>query len=377
LIITRLRSEVGIWLYERQDLPSARAHKVTLLQQSQSRLAIFFLLCFLETGQGFLDFYMPTAYLLQVQLAGGRRTITATPLTATAFQAFGAVIENPCPDVHPNAFGEGLKGPRNRAPHDAISANQGSAIKYQHLTVPLNLYGEARSRRPGEEVVNMFVCAARSLEPDSPESAGQGVGSRAQSSAGLFPVRILERHPFTTQTFVPLGANPTRRYLVIVAPSLAPSEADANFPVPSSAKEGRADWQLPGRGLPDLTGLRAFIATGRQAITCKSLFCSLARRMASALTAWMATDGAGTWHAPMVALGEPGTSMDFVVVQAANGVALEDCQEVEIMPTSPHGASSWTDLWNRSSVAREGLYVQVPAFEDVGKRVGRTPRAKL
>jgi ureidoglycolate lyase len=30
----------------------------------------------------------------------------------------------------------------------------------------------------------------------------------------------------------------------------------------------------------------------------------------------------------MVALGEKGTAVDFVVVQFANGVGLEDCQEV-------------------------------------------------
>ncbi|KAF3345269.1 Signal recognition particle 68 kDa protein [Verticillium dahliae VDG2] len=40
------------------------------------------------------------------------------------------------------------------------------------------------------------------------------------------------------------------------------------------------------------------------------------------------TYGAGTWHAPMVALGPQGTSVEFVVTQFANGVADEDCQEV-------------------------------------------------
>jgi ureidoglycolate lyase len=63
---------------------------------------------------------------------------------------------------------------------------------------------------------------------------------------------------------------------------------------------------LPGSGLPDLDNLRAFIAKGSQAVTY----------------------GAGTWHAPMVVLGNK--PVDFVVVQYANGVGLEDCQEVEI-----------------------------------------------
>tara|TARA_R110002060_G_scaffold28576_11_gene38706 strand:+ start:4811 stop:5266 length:456 start_codon:yes stop_codon:yes gene_type:complete len=119
---------------------------------------------------------------------------------------------------------------------------------------------------------------------------------------GVFPVSILERHPYTTQTFIPLGLSPREaqnvRYLVIVAPSLPPSQADAELPVP----KGDA---LPGRGFPDLGKVKAFIAHGGQAVTY----------------------GAGTWHAPMVVLGNK--AVDFVVVQFANGVGVEDCQEVE------------------------------------------------
>lgn len=55
-----------------------------------------------------------------------------------------------------------------------------------------------------------------------------------------------------------------------------------------------------------MTRLKAFIATTDQAVTY----------------------GAGTWHAPMAVLGEEGTKVDFVVVQFANGVGVEDCQEV-------------------------------------------------
>ena len=38
------------------------------------------------------------------------------------------------------------------------------------------------------------------------------------------------------------------------------------------------------------------------------------------------TYGAGTWHAPMVVIGE--RPIDFVVVQFANDVGIEDCQEI-------------------------------------------------
>ena len=80
-----------------------------------------------------------------------------------------------------------------------------------------------------------------------------------------------------------------------------------------------------GTGLPDLANLCAFLADGSQAVTY----------------------GPGTWHAPMVVLGDK--AIDFVVVQYANGVGDEDCQEVllknevdngisvvvEVMPSSP------------------------------------------
>ncbi|PHH88127.1 hypothetical protein CDD83_7931 [Cordyceps sp. RAO-2017] len=66
---------------------------------------------------------------------------------------------------------------------------------------------------------------------------------------------------------------------------------------------------LPGRGLPDVRRLRAFVATAAQAVTY----------------------GAGTWHAPMVVLGRPGTSLDFVVSQFCSGVAAEDCQLVRFV----------------------------------------------
>lgn len=87
-----------------------------------------------------------------------------------------------------------------------------------------------------------------------------------------------------------MGLSPddmSTKYLVIVAPTLLSPEG--------SQKER----------LPDLPNLRAYIAHGRQAVTY----------------------GVGTWHAPMVVIGEK--RVDFVVVQSVNGVAEDDCQEVE------------------------------------------------
>jgi ureidoglycolate lyase len=57
---------------------------------------------------------------------------------------------------------------------------------------------------------------------------------------------------------------------------------------------------------PDLSKLRAFAGHGGQAVTYAP----------------------GTWHAPMVVLGEK--RVDFVVTQFVNSVPQDDCQEVRV-----------------------------------------------
>ena len=138
----------------------------------------------------------------------------------------------------------------------------------------------------------MFVCSPRTLS------------SSISGSTKEFKVEILERHPFTTQTFSPLGLakEDDTKFLVIVAPSLPLSEGDIGLAVPRSA--GTTGAKLPGRGLPDLPKIKAFLADGSQAVTYS----------------------AGTWHAPMVVLGKK--DVPFVVSQFVNGVGEEDCQEV-------------------------------------------------
>jgi ureidoglycolate lyase len=217
------------------------------------------------------------------------RVIEAEVLSQKTFTDFGTVIENPAPSLIPS-----LK--ITSFPPNAVQANQGSALKYLDVTQMVDLYGSAPSHKPAKAVMNMFVCAQRPLLP-----------SQQAGVAGNFPVKILERHPFTTQTFIPLGLSSFEahkaRYLVIVAPSLSPSSSDEGLPVPTPTQ---TNGRLPGRGLPDLTNLRAFVANGAQAVTY----------------------GVGTWHAPMVVIGR--NPIDFVVVQFANGVAIEDCQEKEL-----------------------------------------------
>ncbi|KAK3394868.1 ureidoglycolate hydrolase [Podospora didyma] len=225
---------------------------------------------------------------------GADIVVDAAPLDREAFVHFGDVIENPRPDLHPSAANRLASVGQASLPLDGLVANQGSAIKYQHPTRMANFYDQAPSGRPGVAVVNMFVCAGRA-------------DIRSSERPVTFPISVLERHPFTTQTFIPLTADPFKQYLVVVAPTLPPANADQALPVPAPGQADSASGRrLPGRGLPDLSRLRAFIANAKQAVTYS----------------------AGTWHAPMVALGSAGIAVDFLVVQFANGVGIEDCQEV-------------------------------------------------
>lgn len=77
---------------------------------------------------------------------------------------------------------------------------------------------------------------------------------RCEPQAPPLVIPLVERHPFSSQTFVPMGP---RRYLVVVLPA------------------------LPG-GAPDPAGARAFLASRRQGVTYL----------------------AGVWHSPMIALDE-------------------------------------------------------------------------
>lgn len=224
-----------------------------------------------------------------VQLSIGNLSLTVPvrPFTQSAFAPYGDVIQNPRSSLLPPASASDLAS----LPHSPISANQGTAIKYQNPTRPRNLYADAPSRLREQPAVNIFVCRAHELKKGGREGAG------------YFPVKLLERHPFTSQTFVPLAAS--ARYLVIVAPTLPASGSDPALPTPRAPDH-------PGGGMPDLSKLEAFVANGDQGVTY----------------------AAGTWHAPMAVIGAGDEKMDFVVVQFMNGVANEDVQEVALQSES-------------------------------------------
>jgi len=247
------------------------------------------------------------------------RLIPVTNLDPDNFTPFGQVIQNPA--TH-------QESPRLQS----TVANQGSATKWLEVTDMRSWYERSGSRKVGRVSVNMFVCKPRELR------------ERVEDRRKVFEVKVLERHPFTPQTFVPMGLSREDKgtcYLVIVAPTLPirswnqqegrqapyptekprtkrslkemllgarpnPFTNDYSPSTTPSANSGSSTHQPKGPGPPDLSNIKAFIARGDQAVTY----------------------GPGTWHAPMVVLGEK--PIEFVVVQYANGVASEDCQEVDI-----------------------------------------------
>ncbi|KAL8792259.1 MAG: hypothetical protein Q9195_005138 [Heterodermia aff. obscurata] len=222
------------------------------------------------------------------------RNIISQPLTRSSFAPYGDVVENPVAH-HVNSIPSALPS----SPVPFILANQNTALKASPVSSVQNLYHESLTKKDARPVMSMFACFPRPLDLDA---AGKSI----------FRVRILERHPFTTQTFIPMGLSPddlSTKYLVIVAPAL-PSE------------------QHQQKGPPDIQNLRAYVAHGRQAVTY----------------------GAGTWHAPMVVVGRK--RIDFVVIQSVNGVSEDDCQEVEI---EQEGLSVSVPLNGRSSTGAAKL----------------------
>ena len=93
-------------------------------------------------------------------------------------------------------------------------------------------------------------------------------------------VCVLERHPYTTQTFVPLGAEKSTEAFVVVVV--------------------KSDEQTD---LPDLSTVRAFVLNAGQAVQYD----------------------ANQWHAPMLAL----SAMRFLVANGENGTQ-QDLQEFQL-----------------------------------------------
>jgi ureidoglycolate lyase len=153
------------------------------------------------------------------------RDVTSVRLTSALYARFGDVIAAP------------LDTPGR-------IVNQGTARRWDCMTAITNLRGTNASLN-----VSLFRCASRR---DFPVTVG-----------------LLEKHPLSTQVFVPMNAG---RYLVIVA---------------------------LGDDTPDLTTLMAFVASGTEGVSYRL----------------------GVWHHPMIALDH---ETDFACLVWEDGSS-DDC----------------------------------------------------
>lgn len=189
-------------------------------------------------------------------------SVVATALTPESFAPYGGVIS---------------------ADHQiknvvASSANYGTAVKLHKVAPIENHFEKCKSGAAATPRWNVFRCSA-------PKHLIEPVGTLSKK----YQAKVLERHPYSTQTFLPMGQPKDRdSYVVIVA---------------------KTDLSSPLR-LPDPATVKAFVCKGNQSVTY----------------------GAGTWHAPMVVIDETVPHIDFAVFINENGVAEEDCEECYFEP---------------------------------------------
>ncbi|KAJ7772538.1 galactose-binding domain-like protein [Mycena maculata] len=184
-------------------------------------------------------------------------SVPVLPLTPEAFAPFGQVIQ---------AYGDHNAAPKGTK---ITPANQGSASKFHKLSLLASSYPPEAGATAG---LSVYRC-----------NPLEGI-----TSDGVVELKVMERHPFTNQAFIPMGrgsgealADPGGAYLVVVA---------------KNAADGR----------PDLSTVRAFVANASQGIVYDT----------------------AVWHQPMTVLGK---ALDFTCVetQIGNGGSA-DCEIVEL-----------------------------------------------
>ncbi|RSH82107.1 Ureidoglycolate lyase [Saitozyma podzolica] len=151
--------------------------------------------------------------------------------------------------------------------------NQGTSTKTPNIVPCTNTYHLAPSGRAGRPVMSSSRNKPRETIPV--DNGADGV------EALELQVGVLERHPYSSQSFTPMGGDECVSYVVLVA---------------DSDQTGTR---------PDPSTVRAFTVLGTQGV-CYD---------------------AGLWHAPMAVVGK---TMDFAIFQFMNGVEEEDCEMVDL-----------------------------------------------
>ncbi|CAG8624603.1 11630_t:CDS:2 [Funneliformis caledonium] len=191
--------------------------------------------------------------------------IVATPLTYASFSPYGNIIQSfPEQTSTQNSFSitHGIK---------VTPANQGTARKYNHVASVIN-YRQSNILLNKDQSSDKTRVIAKAV-PNLSLYKCSPVKSLP------FTVRLLERHPYSSQTFLPLSDGKVKGYLVVVC---------LNNDV----------------GEPDLSTLKAFIASSIQGINYHP----------------------GIWHHPMIALEK---TTEFACLTHESGIANEDCEEIE------------------------------------------------
>ncbi|PWN51738.1 Allantoicase [Violaceomyces palustris] len=207
-----------------------------------------------------------------VTVGSESRFVASVPLTSDGFAKYGNVIATP---------------PREENKPFKI-VNQGTAKKFVTLSPVTNNYpieAEANTN------VHIYHC-------DPIDMGGKP-----------FHVKLLERHRFTTQAFLPMtpSGKGQEGYLVVVAQN---GEGIFRFPKGGRKKEQKREekWRPALEGdRPDLSTLTVFLATTEQGISYHP----------------------GIWHHPMIALGSAPTDFACVVNESDLQPQL-DCDEVEV-----------------------------------------------
>ncbi|GAV51889.1 hypothetical protein ZYGR_0AF03600 [Zygosaccharomyces rouxii] len=167
----------------------------------------------------------------------------AETLTIESFAPYGSIIS---PDEEISKLDESAK-----------NANQGTAIK---LLQRSQMHNPLVQQTPNLNIFRCFTQPHLKSSLDAVEST--------KAAAVNHSIRVLEKHPYSSQTFLPMGCSSKEfGYLVVVA--LEDSETKK----------------------PDMSTARAFLCKGNQAVTY----------------------GAGVWHAPMIVIG-PREYIDFGVL---------------------------------------------------------------
>jgi ureidoglycolate lyase len=151
--------------------------------------------------------------------------IQATSLTESTFAPYGGVIST---DI---------------VNDKTVVVNGGTARRTPEVVPTQNLYAAAPSKIPARIVLNVSLASPRAVAASSVDGTSQRV----------LKVNVLERHKYSTQSFIPMGSNV--KYLVAVT---------------------------DGEERPNLDRLKAFVASDKQGICY----------------------GAGVWHAPMSVIDE-------------------------------------------------------------------------